>query len=124
MPVRSLSDAELARPSGWPEEMADEDAVTFFTLTGDDLAWLAGFTGTTTGWALRWAVHAAVAGLDPRRPDRLPVTSGVTARRCAGHRPRGSRRPAGGVWGWQGRTRRDHRAQVLARLGWRWCAAG
>jgi len=26
--------------------------------------------------------------------------------------------------GWQGRTRREHRAQVLARLGWRWCAAG
>ena len=43
MPVRYLSDAELARLSGWPEEIADEDAVTFFTLTGDDLAWLAGF---------------------------------------------------------------------------------
>jgi hypothetical protein len=26
--------------------------------------------------------------------------------------------------GWQGRTRREHRAQVLARLGWRLCAAG
>jgi hypothetical protein len=44
MPVRYLSDAELARLSGWPEEIADEDAVTFFfTLTGDDVAWLAGF---------------------------------------------------------------------------------
>ena len=29
-----------------------------------------------------------------------------------------------GYGGWQGRTRRDHRAQVLARLGWRWCATG
>ena len=28
MPVRYLSDAELARLSGWPEEIADEDAVT------------------------------------------------------------------------------------------------
>jgi hypothetical protein len=26
MPVRYLSDAELARLSGWPEEIADEDA--------------------------------------------------------------------------------------------------
>jgi hypothetical protein len=26
--------------------------------------------------------------------------------------------------GWQGRTRREHRIQVLTRLGWRWCAAG
>lgn len=26
--------------------------------------------------------------------------------------------------GWQGETRRKHRAQVLAQLGWRWCAAG
>jgi hypothetical protein len=43
MPVRYLSDAELARLSGWPEEIADEDAVTFFTFAGGDLAWLAGF---------------------------------------------------------------------------------
>jgi hypothetical protein len=40
MPVRFLSDAELARLSGWPGEIADDDLVTFFTLTGDDLAWL------------------------------------------------------------------------------------
>jgi Domain of unknown function (DUF4158) len=44
MPARYLSDAELARLGGWPEEIADEDAVTFFTLTGDDLTWLAGFS--------------------------------------------------------------------------------
>ena len=37
MPVRYLSEAELARLSSWPAEIADEDAVTFFTLTGDDL---------------------------------------------------------------------------------------
>jgi Domain of unknown function (DUF4158) len=38
--------------------------------------------------------------------------------------------PAGAVdlltayGGWQGETRHKHRAQVLARLGWRWCGAG
>jgi hypothetical protein len=41
MPVRFLSDAELARLSGWPDEIADEDLVTYFALTGDDLGWLA-----------------------------------------------------------------------------------
>jgi hypothetical protein len=35
MPVRFLSDAELARLSSWPDEIADGDLVTFFTLTSD-----------------------------------------------------------------------------------------
>lgn len=43
MPVRYLSDPELARLSGWPDEIAAEDAVTYFTLSEDDLAWVAGF---------------------------------------------------------------------------------
>jgi hypothetical protein len=33
MSVRYLSDPELARLSGWPE-IADDDAVTYFTLSG------------------------------------------------------------------------------------------
>jgi len=40
MPVRFLSDAELARLMGWPCEIAYNDLVTFFTLTDDDLGWL------------------------------------------------------------------------------------
>jgi len=40
VPVRFLSDAELARLSSWPDEVADEDLVTYFTLTDDDLSWL------------------------------------------------------------------------------------
>jgi Domain of unknown function (DUF4158) len=43
MPVRYLSEPELARLSSWPGEIADEDAVTYFTLSADDLSWLAGF---------------------------------------------------------------------------------
>lgn len=43
MPVRYLSDPELARLSSWPDEIAVEDAVTYFTLSAEDLSWLAGF---------------------------------------------------------------------------------
>jgi len=43
MPVRYVSDPELARLSGWPGEIADEDAVTYFTLSAADQSWLAGF---------------------------------------------------------------------------------
>jgi hypothetical protein len=53
MPVLYMSDTELAQLSGRPEAITDEDAVTFSTLTGDDLARLAESTGTITGWAWR-----------------------------------------------------------------------
>lgn len=42
MPVRFLSDAELARLSSWPDEIAEHDLVTFFTLSSGDAAWLSG----------------------------------------------------------------------------------
>ena len=42
MPARYLSDTKLARLSR-PGEIADEDTVSYFTLSADDLAWLAGF---------------------------------------------------------------------------------
>jgi Domain of unknown function (DUF4158) len=35
-----LSDAELARLSGWPDDVSEDDLVTFFTLTSDDVGWL------------------------------------------------------------------------------------
>lgn len=38
--MRYLSNTELAPLNSWPPE---QDAVTFFTLTDDDRAWLAGF---------------------------------------------------------------------------------
>jgi hypothetical protein len=43
MPVRYLSDLELARLSSWPDEIDVADAVTYFTLSSDDLALVAGF---------------------------------------------------------------------------------
>ena len=42
MPVRFLSDTELARLSSWPDEIAEHDLVKYFTLTSDDAAWLSG----------------------------------------------------------------------------------
>jgi len=72
MPVRYLSDPELARLSSWPDEIAVEDAVTYFTLSADDKSWLAGFNRAQTSRRCRPTVDAAVAGLDSRRPGRLP----------------------------------------------------
>lgn len=37
MPVRYLSDPDLAQLSSWPDEIAVEDAVTYFTLSAEDL---------------------------------------------------------------------------------------
>jgi hypothetical protein len=42
MPVRFLSDAELARLSGWPDEIAEHDLVAFFMLTSGNAGWLSG----------------------------------------------------------------------------------
>ena len=42
MPIRNRSDPELARLSSWPDEIAAEDAVTYFTLSTDDLSRRAG----------------------------------------------------------------------------------
>ena len=40
MPTRFLSDAELARLSGFPEHIASEDLVTYFRLEPDDHRWI------------------------------------------------------------------------------------
>jgi hypothetical protein len=40
MQVRYLSDAELAALSGWPEQISDEELVSFFTLSAPDLRWV------------------------------------------------------------------------------------
>lgn len=76
MPVRYLSDPELARLSTWPGEIADEDAVTFFTLSGADRAWARGFNRDqnrlgvaaqlcTLPW-LGWSPTTWPAALTPR----------------------------------------------------------
>jgi hypothetical protein len=125
MPVRYLSDPELARLSNWPGEIADEDAVTYFTLSDDDLSWLAGFhrpenrLGVAVQLsALPWLgwIPDALAGCPAAALERLAVVLAIDPLEVAGL--------LAAYGGWQGRTRRDHRAQVLARLGWRSCGAG
>jgi hypothetical protein len=124
MPVRYLSDPELARLSSWPDEIAVEDVVTYFTLSADDLSWLAGFNRqhnrlgvavqlSTLPW-LGW-IPDDLAGCPPIALDRLAQALGIA--------PDSSLTLLAEYGGWQGRTRREHRARVLARLGWRFCAA-
>src|SRR3954466_3086919 len=120
MPVRYLSDPELAWLSSWPDEIAVEDAVTYFTLSADDLSWLAGFNRqqnrlgvavqlSTLPW-LGW-IPDDLAGCPPLALDRLTQALGIS--------PDTSSALLAGYGGWQGRTRREHRAQVLGPLGWR-----
>jgi Domain of unknown function (DUF4158) len=108
MPVRYLSDPELARLSSWPDEIADEDAVTYFTLSADDLSWLAGFNRqhnrlavavqlSTLPW-LGW-IPDDLAGCPPTALDRLAQALGVA--------PDTSSPLLAGYGGWQGRTRRE-----------------
>src|SRR3954447_9201865 len=122
MPVRYLSDAALARLSGWPEVIADDDAITFFTLTDDDLRWLAGFNRPEN----RLGVAAQLCTLPWLGwiPDELTRCPEPALARLA--EALGIQQPTiidllDAYGGWQGETRRKHRAQVLARLGWRWC---
>ena len=125
MPVRFLSDAELARLSSWPDEVAVDNLVTYFTLTHDDLDWLganvrvenrlgAGLQFCTLPW-LGWI------------PDDLTACPLSAVYRIAGQLGlAGDDLPGrlAAYGGWEGRTRRDHRGLVLARLGWRTSAAG
>ncbi|MGB8383179.1 MAG: DUF4158 domain-containing protein, partial [Dermatophilaceae bacterium] len=121
MPARYLSDPELARLSGWPGEIADEDAVTYFTRRPIDLSWLAGFnraenrlgvavqlcTLSWLGWVADDLAGVPMAALG-RLAAALAIDPGAAADVLAGY------------GGWQGATRRKHRpyASNLATPGW------
>ncbi|WP_236054764.1 DUF4158 domain-containing protein [Mycobacterium sp. SM1] len=130
MPVRYLSDPELARLSSWPDEIAVEDAVTYFTLSADDLVLRQSVVAgglqrqhnrlgvavqlSTLPW-LGW-IPDDLAGCPPLALHRLAQALGIG--------PDTSSALLAEYGGWQGRTRREHRTRVLARLGWRLCATG
>jgi hypothetical protein len=125
MPVRFLSDAELARLSGWPDEIADADLITYFTLTSDDSGWLtsnvrvenrlgAALQLCTLPW-LGW-IPDDLTACPLTAVDRVATQLGLAGDDVPGM--------LAAYGGWEGRTRRDHRGLVLARLGWRTSAAG
>lgn len=58
MPVRYLSDTELARLNSWPADIADHDAVTSFTPTDDDRV-----RGSTLGLSAGLAALLVVVSL-------------------------------------------------------------
>jgi hypothetical protein len=125
MPVRFLSDAELARLSGWPDEIADEDLVTYFALTGDDVGWLA----STVRLKNRLGAAVQLCSLPWLGwiPDDLAGCPPAAVRRLANQLQLADDDVAGmlaAYGGWEGRTRRGHRGLVLERLGWRTFAAG
>lgn len=124
MPVRFLSDAELARLSSWPDEIADDDLITYFTLTGDDLGWL----GANVRAENRLGAVVQLCALPwlGRIPDELSACPSAVCRLAGQLLLAGDDVPGmlSAYGGWEGPTRRDHRALVLARLGWRVSAAG
>jgi TnpA family transposase len=125
MPVRFLSDAELARLSSWPDEIAAEDLVTYFTLTGDDLSWLR--TTVRAENRLGAAVQLCALPWLGWIPDDLRPCPEAAVRRLAEHLRLADKDVLGlltAYGGWEGRTRRDHRVRVLDRLGWRALGAG
>ena len=123
MPVRFLSDAELARLSSWPDEIADEDQVTFFSLTSADLGWLGSHVRPEN--RLGAAVQLCSLSWLGWIPDELTGCPSAAVGRLGGLLGLAAEDvPAAlaAYGGWEGRTRRDH--LVLARLGWRVLVAG
>jgi hypothetical protein len=125
MPVRFLSDGELARLSSWPDEIAEHDLITFFTLTSDDAAWLSGNIRVENrlGAAVQLCTLAWLGWI----PDDLTGCPSAAVNRLGsqlGLAPDDLPGLLASYGGWEGRTRRDHRALVLTRLGWRACGSG
>ena len=124
MPVRFLSDAELARLSSWPDEIAEHDLVTFFTLTSDDAAWLSGNVRVEN--RLGAAVQLCTLPWLGWIPDDLTDCPSAAVSRLGsllGLALDDLPELLASYGGWEGRTQRDHRALVLTRLGWRAVAA-
>lgn len=117
MPTRFFSDAELARLTGYPTEIADDDLVTFFRLETEDLAWLLREhrgPANRLGLALQLATLPWLGFV----PDDLSSAPGPAVQRLAaqiGVDPDA----LSDYGGWKEQTRTEHLREVLARLDWR-----
>lgn len=116
MPVRFLSDGELARLSSRPDEVADDDLVTYFTLTSDDLSWLASTVRTEN--RLGAAVQLCALSWLGWIPDVLSACPPAAVRRLADQlqvAEHDAPKLLSIYGGWEGRTRHDHRSLLLDR---------
>ncbi len=64
-------------------------------------------------------MHRAVAGLDTRGAEHLPISGSGSTADNIGIVVGEAAALVASYGGWEGRTRRDHRVHVLDRLGWR-----
>ncbi len=85
MPTRYLSDSDLARLSGYPETIADEDLVTYFRLADEDLRWLQAEHRRAAN-RLGLALQLCTLQLRSRRSVRRARRGSATARRPARRR--------------------------------------
>lgn len=121
MPSRGLSLAERERLSTWPQDIARSDLAAHFTLTRDDVRWLA---------AIRAAKHAVLALAVLRcglkflgyLPDVAACPAAVLDTLAAQLQIPAT--VAGYPDGVAARTRREHAAMVIAHAGWRVCGRG
>jgi Domain of unknown function (DUF4158) len=123
VPVRSVSAAQRARLTSWPQEIAHGDLTAHFTLTLDDLRWLR---------SLRVPPHVrlALAVLYRALPflGYLPADLAATPQAVADRLARRLGVPTQLLDRYPGglaeRSRREHTKWVLARAGWRVCGRG
>lgn len=123
MPARFLSDADLARLTGWPDAVTGDELAVFFTLPGEDVRWLVQEhrgAGNRLGLAVQrcalpWLgwVPDDLTGCPAAAVARLGDALGITSSEVAGLLV--------GYGGWQGDTRRTHLREVCQRLGWTVC---
>lgn len=121
MPSRGLSLAERERLSTWPQEIARSDLAAHFTLTRDDVRWLAAVRAPD-----QTVLALAVLGCGLEFLGYLPEVAACPAvvLDSLAAQLRIPATLAGYPDGVAARTRREHAATVIAHAGWRLCGRG
>jgi len=121
VPSRGLSLAERERLSTWPQEIARSDLAAHFTLTRDDVRWLAAVRAPD-----QTVLALAVLGCGLEFLGYLPEVAACPAvvLDSLAAQLRIPATLAGYPDGVAARTRREHAATVIAHAGWRLCGRG
>ncbi len=117
VPTRYLSDAELARLSGYPHEISTEELASFFRLSTDDRLWIFQEHRGAASW-LGVGLQLCTLPWLGFVPDDLTSAPMAAIRRLAEQLDVDPARLAD-YGGFQDRTRQRHLQAVLQRLGWR-----